>query len=495
MVSNNIMESSGPTKQIDNEKGLTERNPQFTFTKEEEKVVIRKLDWNLLPLIFVLYSLSILDRSNLGNARISGLGEDIDLSGRRYTWLATVFYISYILSQWTTIGWKAFKPHNWVAFSSFAWGLISTLQAATRSWEGLMVCRVFLGITEAMFSPGIALYLSYFYPREQVGFRVGVFLSGSALANAYGGALAYAISHIRGSISPWRILLIVEGIPSCLLSVIVWYFMPDAPDTARFLNEREKKIAVDISLRQPGDRETKGLQLKQVLWALKDYRTYIPALMYAGCNVSFASLPLFIPTIIKELGVFSTIQSNGLSAPPYILCFITIITVCYFSDRLSLRGPFAAASSSVAAIGFLCLAISSSVAVRYFSLFLAVQIFVSVAMIYTWVGNSQETDSKRAGALAVLATAGQCGPVLGTNIFPASEGPFYRKGMWISFGMCLMVTVVSLLNMWVLWRENRRRDTMLEVVDGGKGDIPNGDTDRTDVEDAARKHQSFRYML
>ncbi|KGQ00984.1 hypothetical protein PAAG_12357 [Paracoccidioides lutzii Pb01] len=109
MVSNNIMESSVPSKQIDDDQGLTERNPQFTFTEEEEKVVIRKLDWNLLPLIFVLYSLSILDRSNLGNARISGLGEDIDLSGRRYTWLATVFYISYILSQWTQ---SAGKPSN-----------------------------------------------------------------------------------------------------------------------------------------------------------------------------------------------------------------------------------------------------------------------------------------------------------------------------------------------------------------------------------------------
>jgi hypothetical protein len=64
------------------------------YTKEEEEEVMRKLDWYLMPLIFVLYSLSVLDRSNLGNARIAGLAKDINLTGRRYDWLATVFYIA-----------------------------------------------------------------------------------------------------------------------------------------------------------------------------------------------------------------------------------------------------------------------------------------------------------------------------------------------------------------------------------------------------------------
>ena len=64
------------------------------YSPEEEKAVIRKLDWHLMPLIFVLYSLSVLDRSNLGNARISGMAKDINLTGRRYDWLGTAFYIS-----------------------------------------------------------------------------------------------------------------------------------------------------------------------------------------------------------------------------------------------------------------------------------------------------------------------------------------------------------------------------------------------------------------
>ena len=65
-----------------------------TFTEAEKAHLIRKLDWHLLPLLWVLYSLSVLDRSNLGNARLAGLETDIDLTGWRYNWLGTLFYIA-----------------------------------------------------------------------------------------------------------------------------------------------------------------------------------------------------------------------------------------------------------------------------------------------------------------------------------------------------------------------------------------------------------------
>ncbi|GAB1215288.1 hypothetical protein ATERTT37_004474 [Aspergillus terreus] len=465
-----------PVPEVSHQETVHEGKDGPAFTLEEENRVYRKLDWNLMPLIFVLYSLSVLDRANLGNAKIAGMKEDIDLSGRRYDWLATVFYIAYILSQWMTVGWKAFPPHIWVASAVFLWGLVSTVQAACTSWAGLMVCRVLLGVIEAMYGTGVPLYLSFFYPREKLGLRTGIFLSGAALANAYGGALAYGISQAKASIGSWRILFIVEGLPSVLLAFVAWFAIPDSPQQARFLNEREREIALALSLRQPGDRESSGLQVKQVLDALLDYKSksqplhlpyeiplttatgYPPALMYFGCNVCFASLPLFVPTIISQMGAFTEIQSNGLSAPPYVLCWIMIIVCAVVSDRVHLRGPFVVGAALVAAIGYILLATQTVVAVRYFGMFLATQIFVSVALVLTWVGNTHATDSKRAGAFAILATGGQCGPILGTNIFPETDAPYYRKGMWISCGACLIVVVMGVAQMFFLWSANRRRD-------------------------------------
>jgi MFS family permease len=191
-----------------NEKTTTEHGTYPAPTEAEKQALIRKLDWNMLPLLFFLYSLSVLDRSNLGNAKLAGMETDIDLSGNKYSLLGTVFYIAYIISQPTITGWKQFKPHQWCAVTVLFWGTIATVQAATTSWAGLIVCRFLLGIAEAMFGPGVPLYLSFFYPREKVGFRHGVFISGAAMANAYGSALACKSIHASSSaiVQSWRVI-------------------------------------------------------------------------------------------------------------------------------------------------------------------------------------------------------------------------------------------------------------------------------------------------
>lgn len=107
-------------------------------------------------------------------------------------------------------------------------------------------------------------------------------------------------------------------------------------------------------------------------------------------------------------------------------------------------------------------------------------------MTLTWVGNTHATDSKRAVALAVLATGGQCGPVLGTNIFPKSDKPYYRKGMWISCGACLLVVVTSSMQMVILHRANKKRDAKY-----GR------DRETTHLEDPSEygNDKQFRYVV
>lgn len=196
--------------------------------------------------------------------------------------------------------------------------------------------------------------------------------------------------------------------------------------------------------------------------------------MYFSCNVSFASLPLFVPTIISQMGAFTSIQSNGLSAPPYLLCFFTIILLCYLSDKFRMRGPFCGGAALVAAIGFILQATTTSVASRYAGVFLAVNIFASVALVLAWTANLHATESKRAGGYSILSTVGQCGPLLGTNVFPASEKPYYRKGMWISCAFCLLVASLSFALSLILVRENRKmeRDGMVASPDNEVVDAP-----------------------
>ncbi|KAK5625459.1 hypothetical protein RRF57_001176 [Xylaria bambusicola] len=449
-------------------------------TSEEEELVIKKLDWQLMPMILAIYSLSVLDRSNLGNAHVAGLDESLGLQGDQYSTLGTFFYVTYIIFQSASAGWKHFPAHIWVTCIVISLATISAAQAATQNYAGIVVLRFFLGATEAMYA-GVPVYLSFFYPRDRVGFRQGIFVSGAALANAYGGALGYAITQIKSHLEPWRILFLIEGLPTLIMAVVAWFFFPDDIESARFLTDRERQVVKHmVSREQTADIvHHTGLRVKDFLAAFKDWRSkfwcnwlfirtrtkalflgYITGVMYFGCNVSFASLPLFVPSIIAEIGSFSRIQANGLSAPPYVLTFILIITCAFISDRVRMRGPFVCFFAVVSAIGFLLLATTEAPASRYLGVYFAITIFVSVAILIPWVSNSHNTESKRAGGYAICATFGQAGPLVGTNIFPSHEAPYYRKGSWISFSFCVLVAITSATFSFLLRRENRRLDRL-----------------------------------
>lgn len=145
-----------------------------------------------------------------------------------------------------------------------------------------MACRFFLGIAEAAFGPGVPLYLTFFYPREKVGFRQGIFISAAALANVYGGVLAYGITQINGALAPWRILFLIEGLPTIAFALLAWFGLPDSIDKAKFLTERERQIAwqyVARNQRADVDRKT-GIQIKEVFAGIKDPKSWIPGIMY-----------------------------------------------------------------------------------------------------------------------------------------------------------------------------------------------------------------------
>jgi len=119
-----------------------------------EQRVVRKIDRNLVPLVTFAYLISFLDRSNIGNAKIAGMSDDLKLTGNKYNNLLTLFYIGYVVFQFQVLGWKRFKPHHFGTYAVFAWGVIATCQSATQSYAGEMVLRLLLGIFEAAFGPG-----------------------------------------------------------------------------------------------------------------------------------------------------------------------------------------------------------------------------------------------------------------------------------------------------------------------------------------------------
>lgn len=231
--------------------------------------------------------------SKYSNARIAGMKEDLSLVGDRYDWLLTIFYIPYIIFEFAAIMWKLVPPHMWAAFVVFGWsvplphctsfvrsliyyrGLVATVQAGIHSWGGEMSLRFLMGAFEAAYGPGIPYLLSFFYLRNELGFRCGVFLAAAPLANTFAGALAYGITSGHPAIAKWRVLFLVEGLPNFVMAAVAWFYLPDSPEKAKFLNEDEKRVAIARGVRQAGAAtRVGGFEPREFLKGLLDVKAW-----------------------------------------------------------------------------------------------------------------------------------------------------------------------------------------------------------------------------
>jgi retrograde regulation protein 2 len=202
--------------------------------------------------------------------------------------------------------------------------------------------------------------------------------------------------------------------------------------------------------------------------------------MYFSCNVSFSSLPVFLPTILESMG-FTSINAQGLTAPPYFASFLVTIATTWIADRLQQRGLMIAFLSLVGAVGYVLLATCTSVSVRYAGVFLAaIGVFPSIANILPWVlsefsssnfplatavvkltrtlSDNQGSDSRRGMGIVILNVIGQCGPFLGTNVFPDSDAPRYIRGQFICAAFMFFTVILALALRTLLVWENRRLD-------------------------------------
>ena len=446
------------------------------YTPDEERRVRRKLDIKLVLFVALLYLLSFLDRSNIGNAKIAGLTKDLNLDDNQYEWLLTVFYITYILFEWMTLCFKIFPPHIYISCCVCAWGVLASLQSLATSWAYLLVIRAFLGIGEAAFV-GIPIYLSFFFRREELAFRVGLFIAAAPLATTFASTLAWAIVRFGDStgIASWRLLFLVEGFPACLVAVWAWFWLPDAPNSSRWLNTRERKIATlrmrseaaaNTSSEKAGavsnlPRHKRKFKWQEVISTLKDPKSYLTAGIFFSCNVAFSSMPVFLPTIVNAMG-FSTLQSQALSAPPFLFAFAVVLVTAFISDRFKSRSVPMLFHTLLALSGYIWATVAGSFEagpiVRYLATFpICAGFFSAVTVVITWTLNNQASDEGKGTGMAILQIIGQMGPLVGTRLYPDSAAPYFVWGnaacalaMAVAFGLTAALR-------FVLIRENNRR--------------------------------------
>jgi cyanate permease len=180
--------------------------------------------------------------------------------------------------------------------------------------------------------------------------------------------------------------------------------------------------------------------------------------MYFSGNVAFSSLPVFLPKILADMG-FSKVNAQGLTAPPFALSTITVIATTYIADRTQQRGIMIAILTAIGGIGYVILATAKSVGARYFGVFLAAMgIFPAIGNVLPWVTNNQGSDSRRGVGIVILNVLGQCGPLLGTAMYPANEGPYYVKGQSVCAAFMFLFCFLALTLRTMLAWKNKKLD-------------------------------------
>ncbi|KAJ5889602.1 hypothetical protein N7504_010412 [Penicillium tannophilum] len=401
-----------------------------------EKKLLRKVDLHVVPALFALFLLAFLDRVNIGNAKIFGLEEELGMTGSQYSIGLMVFFIPYILLE---------VPSN-----------IMIRKIAPSTW----LCGI-------------------------------MFLWGGILAGAFGGLLAYLIANLdgKGGYAGWRWIFIIEGLLTCVVAIILKYFVVDWPETAKFLTEEERvllnrRLTADVATAKM-DRLDRAANKR----IYGDWKIWCGTLMYMGALTTGYASSFFLPTIIKELGFTST-AAQVRSIPIFVVAAVLSLTVGWVADRVRHRYAFIMLGVAFGTVGYsICLGQNGlPTGVKYMACFFITSGgYMAQPVTLVWLSNNVGGHYKRSISSALQVGLGNCGGIIASNVFISNQAPLYPVGYGVSLGMLLLTSITATAFLFGLKHENKMRDQ-------GKRDWRLGEPDR-EVENMGDDHPHFRFTL
>ncbi|ORY71807.1 major facilitator superfamily domain-containing protein [Pseudomassariella vexata] len=465
------------------------------WTVEEEAAVRRKLDWQVVPTVTVLYMLCFLDRANIGNARIQGMGTELNLVGYRFNWALSVFYIVYVMIEVpSNIILKRVGPRFYIPGLVVGFGFVSMCTAFVQTFEQLCGLRALLGVFEGGTMPGIAFFLSSFYKREELLFRVGIYVASASMAGAFGGLLATGLSRIppwgiaAAPVTTWRNIFFFEGIITMIAGLLAPIFLPQSPGVSTRLTERERWIADERLRLEHKMISDEQVKLRHVKRAVMNINNYVCAGGFFLINITVQGLSVFMPTVLADLGWTAT-KAQLYSVPPYVMASVVAIGIAFVSDKTRMRGLWLALFTLIAITGFSILRWSHNPSLKYMGVFFCtVGAFPGGPGFLSWGLNNASGPAVRAVSGGWIVTIGTLGGVLATWTYLARDGPDYPIGNSINLGGQILTLFLTLFGIFYCMWENRLRER------GGRDYRLEGLTEEEQA-GLGYRHPQFRYIL
>ncbi|KVD18851.1 MFS transporter [Burkholderia ubonensis] len=314
-----------------------------------EEATYRKVSWRLTPLLLLCYVVAYLDRVNVGFAKLQ-MASDLNLSDTVYGFGAGIFFFGYFLFEVpSNLILHKVGARLWIARIMATWGVISILTMFVTTPTMFYVMRFLLGVAEAGFFPGVILYLTYWYPAHRRGRMTTFFMTAVALSGVIGGPISGFILKTFDGLSGWhgwQWLFLLEGTPSVLVGVLVFFALDDRIAKANWLTDEEKAL-----LARNIDAEEARKEDPSLGTVMSSPRVWLMALIYFSFVMGLYGVGFWLPTIIKATGVADSFAIGLLSAVPYAAAVVAMILIARSADKHRERRWHLAIPAALGALG------------------------------------------------------------------------------------------------------------------------------------------------
>ncbi|HVY73484.1 MAG TPA: MFS transporter [Puia sp.] len=307
---------------------------------------IAKRRWlRLIPVAFITYSLAYLDRANFGFATAGGMADDLHITPAMSSLLSSLFFLGYFFFQIPGALYASNKSAKKLIFwSLIAWGGLAMATGIVNNVHLLIVIRFLLGVVESAVMPSMLIFLSRWFTKPERS-RANTFLIlGNPVTILWMSILSgYLVKSIG-----WRGMFILEGLPAIVWAFFWWRLVNDSPKDADWLTEGEKED-LENALQQ---EQAHIKPVKNYAAAFGSMQVILLCLQYALWSIGVYGFVMWLPSIIHAAPDMNMVRTGWLSAVPYVLAALSMLSASYFSDRTLKRKFFVWPFLLIGAIAF-----------------------------------------------------------------------------------------------------------------------------------------------
>jgi len=417
--------------------------------KAIESQTIRKVQIRLIPFLFLLYVVAMIDRINIGFAALT-MNKDLGLSSQQFSIAAGIFFIGYFLFEVpSNLILHKIGARVWIGRILLTWGLVASLTGLVQSAHQLYAARIVLGFAEAGYYPGIVLYLTYWFRQREQARMLALFLTGFAVNSIVGSLVSgFILQHVHWlGVGSWRWLFILEGLPAIALGFLTYLILPNRPNEAKFLSDDEKKwLQAELGM----EEQQKLQQGRHSAWeGMTNPRVWHLVAIYFMMMIGSYTLSFYAPKVVESLSSkYSYSLVGNLVMIPFLVALAGMILVGQSSDRRMERRYHAAISLLVGGIGFLSLTQVHSPFVTIVLLSLLAIGYCSSLSPFWAMPSEFLTGFSAASGIALINSVGNLGGFVGpyaVGFISEKTGALYGGLAFAGVSLLVAATLVLLL--------------------------------------------------